>query len=126
MFNIDYNRRKPINEQLIDQVITYVMTGVLKAGEWLPSVRQLSTDLSINVNTIQKAYSELERRNIIITVKGKGSFITEDLKILEDYMANNVISNLKTVVSDAKLASWSLEKLNQETNNLWNEGTKND
>ena len=72
MFQIDALSRVPVYEQLVDQMEKLVLSGLLKAGDPMPSVRSLSLDLLINPNTIQKAYSELDRRGILMSVPGKG------------------------------------------------------
>ena len=72
MFVIDVMSRVPVYEQIINQVEEQIMTGILKEGDKMPSVRSLSVKLSTNPNTIQKAYSELDRRQMIVTVPGKG------------------------------------------------------
>lgn len=77
MFWIDQFSRKPVYEQIIEQTEKFILTGTLRPGDQMPSVRSLATTLSINPNTIQKAYNELDRKNIIQTVPGKGCFITE-------------------------------------------------
>ena len=78
MFRIDGMSRTPVYEQLIDQVERLVGGGILSPGDQLPSVRSLSIELSINPNTIQKAYSELDSRGIVRSVPGKGCFVSED------------------------------------------------
>ena len=72
MFVIDVMSRVPVYEQIINQVEEQIMTGILKEGDKMPSVRSLSVKLSTNPTTIQKAYSELDRRQMIVTVPGKG------------------------------------------------------
>ena len=79
MFTIDVMSRVPVYEQLIKQVEDQVLKGIMKEGDKMPSVRSLSMELSTNPNTIQKAYMELDRRGILVSVPGKGSFIS-DLK----------------------------------------------
>ena len=75
--------RVPVYEQIINQVEEQILTGLLISGDKMPSVRSLSVNLSINPNTIQKAYTELDRKKLIVTVPGKGSFVSQDaLKIL--------------------------------------------
>ena len=76
MFVIDVMSRVPVYEQLINQVEEQILTGLLNSGDKMPSVRSLSVSLSINPNTIQKAYTELDRMKLIITVPGKGSFVS--------------------------------------------------
>ena len=78
MFTIDVMSRVPVYEQLIKQVEDQVLKGIMKEGDKMPSVRSLSMELSTNPNTIQKAYMELDRRGILVSVPGKGSFISAE------------------------------------------------
>ncbi len=78
MFQIDRFGRTPIYEQIIDQTQRLIASGLLKEGDQLPSVRALSQELSVNPNTLQKAYSELERRGLCISAPGNGRFMTAD------------------------------------------------
>ena len=64
---IDSMSRQPVYEQIVDQVEQMILSGLMRPGEQLPSVRSLSLELSINPNTIQKAYAELDGRGIIYT-----------------------------------------------------------
>ena len=80
MFQIDTMSRVPIYEQIVNQLEYFVLNGILKEGEQIPSVRNLSVELSINPNTIQKAYFELDKRGIIQSVPGRGCFVTESAK----------------------------------------------
>jgi GntR family transcriptional regulator len=75
MFELDLRSRKPIYEQLVDKMKELIINEVLKPDEQLPSVRQLAQQLTINPNTIQKAYRELELQGFIYSQKGKGSFV---------------------------------------------------
>lgn len=78
MFSIDNMSRTPVYEQIIVQVERFIAAGLLKGGDKLPSVRNLSVELSVNPNTIQKAFSELDGRRLIVSVPGKGSFISQE------------------------------------------------
>lgn len=82
---IDYNDKRPIYEQVTEKIQTLILNGVLEPDSKLPSVRSLAMELSINPNTIQRAYSELEREGFIYSVKGRGNFVkmNEDLIIKE-------------------------------------------
>jgi GntR family transcriptional regulator len=75
MFELDMRSRKPIYEQLVDKLKELIINDILKTDEQLPSVRTLAQELTINPNTIQKAYRELEVQGFIYSVKGKGSFV---------------------------------------------------
>lgn len=75
MFQLDMKSNKSVYEQVIDRIKELVVTGVLNEGTQLPSVRELSRQLTINPNTVQKAFKELERDGYIYTVSGKGTFV---------------------------------------------------
>lgn len=75
MFPIDARDSRPIYEQIVDQIKEQVMKGILKPGDQLPSVRQLASMLTVNANTVMKAYTELERQEVVETIRGKGVFI---------------------------------------------------
>jgi len=78
MYQIDVMSRKPVYEQLVDQVERFILRGVLKADQQMLSVRRLSIDLAVNPNTVQKAYSELDRRGIVYSVPGRGCFVSQN------------------------------------------------
>ena len=76
MYQIDVMSRKPVYEQLVEQVERFILRGVLKSDQQMQSVRSLSVELAVNPNTVQKAYSELDRRGIVYSVPGKGCFVS--------------------------------------------------
>lgn len=78
MFRIDAMSRTPVYEQITEQLERFLLTGAMKPGDQLPSVRGLSVELSINPNTILKAYNELDSQKLIFAVPGKGYFVRED------------------------------------------------
>ncbi len=84
MIIIDYKDTRPIYEQVVDKFKTLILHGALQADEQMPSVRNLAMELSINPNTIQKAYAELERQGFIYTVKGRGNFVSGDGRLVEE------------------------------------------
>lgn len=75
MFELDLRSREPIYEQLVEKIKELIINRVLKPDEQLPAVRTLASELTVNPNTIQKAYRELEARGYIYSVPGKGSFV---------------------------------------------------
>lgn len=77
MIIIDYKDTHPIYEQVAERFKTLILKGVMQPDEQMPSVRNLAMELSINPNTIQKAYAELERQDFIYTVKGRGVLCRE-------------------------------------------------
>lgn len=91
MIRIDYQDKRPIYEQVIERLQNLIVRGVLDADTKLPSVRSLAIELSINPNTIQRAYAELERTGFIYTVKGKGNYVAAD----QIWMGNEKTNVLK-------------------------------
>lgn len=85
MIPIDYRDTRPIYEQVVERFRILILRGVIKADDKMPSVRNLAVDLSINPNTIQRAYAELERQGYIYTVKGKGNFVSDRELLLQKY-----------------------------------------
>ena len=77
MIHLDYRDARPIYSQITDGVIQQIHSGILQPGDRLPSVRELASQLTINPNTIQRAYRELEAEGHIVTVPGKGCFVCE-------------------------------------------------
>lgn len=79
MFRINPTSGKPIYEQIMDQIKEAALKGYLKPGDALPSVRKLAMSLSVTPNTVSKAYQNLEREKIIVTIRGKGAFLSENI-----------------------------------------------
>ena len=100
MIILDYKDRRPIYEQVIEKMEELMMLGALKENEPLPSVRSLAMDLSINPNTIQRAYAELERRGYIYVVKGKGSFVADNSKMREN-KKNEILTQFSELIDEA-------------------------
>lgn len=99
MIEIDVRSRVPIYEQIINSVKHLSLNGVLGADEKLPSVRELSQQMTINPNTVQKAYQELERQGIIYVKRGQGSFVNPTIKAINKEVSMEKIREmLKQVV----------------------------
>lgn len=75
VIQINYRDSRPIYEQIKDGIRKLIVQGIMQNNEKLPSVRELATSLTINPNTIQRAYRELEAEGYVYTVKGKGCFV---------------------------------------------------
>ena len=111
MFQIDPISRQPVYEQIIEQTERLILTGLLKEGEQIPSVRNLSIELSINPNTIQKAYSELDLRGVIHSVPGKGRFVCDNaVEILHRYKRGR-LKELSALLSELALAGISKDEI---------------
>lgn len=77
MLTLNYRDSRPIYEQIKDGLRRMIVTGAMAQDEKLPSVRALATQLSINPNTIQRAYTQLESEGYVYTVSGRGTFVSE-------------------------------------------------
>ena len=110
MFTIDKFSRQPIYEQVISQVETLILLGDLPPESQLPSVRQLAVELSVNPNTLQKAYMELERRGLTVTSPGNGRFIAPNAPELLKQSKLSQLSELKSIAGELSMAGVSLEE----------------
>ena len=104
MITVDMRDRKPIYEQLIDKIRTLAVQGYLKPDEHLPSVRVLAAELAINPNTIQKAYTELERQGVIYALPGRGNFISPDIGAVARQEQTRQLQTLAAQMLQAKTA----------------------
>lgn len=101
MLFLDYQDRRPIYEQIVEKFRMLILSGALEPSSKMPSVRQLAVELSINPNTIQRAYMELEQQGLICPVKGKGSFVTDSSRIRRIGM-EETLSELKEIAEKGK------------------------
>lgn len=125
MFQIDAMSRKPVYEQIIEQLEKFVLKGILVADSQLPSVRSLSSSLSINPNTIQKAYSELDRRGIIYSVPGKGCFVTPEAKEILSQHKRDQLTDLVYLIKELALAGITKEQIMRCVNEVYNKEVSN-
>lgn len=108
MILIDYKDRRPLYEQIVEKLSDLMVRGVLAQDSQLPSVRSLATELSINPNTIQRAYAELERQGYIYSVKGRGSFVAENHQIRAKKQVE-IWRELALLVEDARNTGVTME-----------------
>lgn len=96
---------KPIYEQITEQIKQAIITGKLKPGDGLPSIRSLAKELKISVMTTKRAYSDLERDGFIVTFAGKGSFVAErNQDFLKEELLRQIEEHLNKAIQIAKLA----------------------
>ena len=117
MIQLNYRDSKPIYEQIKDGLRRLVVTGAVKMDEKLPSVCELATSLSINPNTIQKAYRELEQEGYIYTIAGKGSYAAEkadvasgrNLELMKEF--DEIVKELLYLCEDKDILIRRIEEL---------------
>lgn len=100
MIIIDYKDARPIYEQVVDRFQKLILTGALEPNTKMPSVRSLAVELSINPNTIQRAYAELERQGFLYTVKGRGNFVAYDENLL-NYRKKEIFERIEAILREA-------------------------
>ncbi len=93
-FKLDTRSGVPYYRQIIDQVKTAMATGSLQAGERLPTVRQLAVDLSINPNTVSRAYTELELTGLVETQMGSGTFVGHQEVRMDDLERRRMLDQI--------------------------------
>lgn len=124
MFIIDKLSRQPIYEQMIDQVEKLILQGLLGPGDPLPSVRQLSMELSVNPNTLQKAYAELDRKGICFSSPGNGRFVSEKAEAVIQSSRMQGLHELQDLVSHLAMAGISQETVMDVVVNAYNNQMK--
>ena len=123
--NIDKYGRVPIYEQIVNSVEKEISTGVLKPMDQLQSVRELALEISVNPNTIQKAYAELERRGMCYSAPGQGRFVSPDAPKKLKEMAFQSVDKLKELVCELMKAGICEEDLIKVVKDCYaKEGTK--
>ena len=122
MIVIDYQNRRPIYEQIVERFQTLIITGAMKPDSQMPSVRSLAVDLSINPNTIQKAYSVLEQEGYIYPVKGRGNFVSgnSELKVKKQ---EAFFLNLRKLIGKGKELDVKREIFLQKAEEYYKEGS---
>lgn len=98
-FLLDYSSGVPVYRQIIDQIRFGIASGQLKLGEQLPTVRALAVELKVNLNTVSKAYKELEIKNILETQQGTGTFINSIEQIVAEKEREDKLKEICTQFS---------------------------
>lgn len=114
MINLDYQSRTPIYEQIVEEIERYVAIGILKPEEQLPSVRDMATTLGINPNTVKKAYTELERRGVTVTISTKGTFIAYDTKKIVEEKIEKKLNEIRKIIKEIKQLGLTEEEIKKK------------
>lgn len=110
MILLDYRDKRPIYEQIVDKLERLIVGGGLETNYKMPSVRSLAMELSVNPNTIQRAYAELEQNGYIYTVSGRGSFVAHECEWRSGKLAE-LTRDLEEVLLKAKEAGMTMETM---------------
>ena len=112
MIILDYRDTRPLYEQIVDKFQMLILSGALEPNSRMPSVRSLAVELSINPNTIQRAYSELERTGFLYTVKGKGNDVAYS-DSLKDVRKQEILEKLRDLKKEALSMGMTVKELTE-------------
>ena len=112
MIILDYRDTRPLYEQIVDKFQMLILSGALEPNSRMPSVRSLAVELSINPNTIQRAYSELERNGFLYTVKGKGNYVAYS-DGLKDVRKQEILEKLRDLKKEALSMGMTVKELTE-------------
>lgn len=122
MININSRSSKPIYEQIIEKVKENIIKGILKPGDKLPSVRELAAIITVNPNTISKAYLALERMKAIQVVRGKGTFVAENFKpTMDEEKMKEIREHMKNIIIEAHYIGVDKDTLIDILNEIYSE-----
>jgi GntR family transcriptional regulator len=111
---MEFSSNLPIYIQIMNLIKTKVVSGEIDGGEKLPSVRDFSKELKVNPNTIQRVYQELEREELVITQRGMGTFVTEDIHTigeLKQSMATELMDRFLTEMENLGFQSSEIKTM---------------
>lgn len=120
MILLDYRDKRPIYEQVVEKLERLIVSGGLEPLTKMPSVRSLAMELSVNPNTVQRAYAQLEQDGYLYTVSGRGSFVNAESDWRENKQGK-VLREWKELTRQAKEAGLTREKLGSELKSIYEE-----
>ena len=124
-FQTDLTSGVPVYRQLIDQVLVGIATGMLSPGDQLPTVRQLAVDLSVNPNTVVRAYKELEIRGILSTQQGTGTFVTrQEVRVDEAQRQKRLSQMVGDLVARAGAEGFRIEEVITRLHEMAQDGNR--
>ena len=119
MIDVDVTSSTPIYTQIVDGVKEGILKGIFEPGEKLPSVRDMAKMMTLNPNTVQKAYKELEREKVVVKARGRGTYISEEYKPRKDEdKLNEVKETLKKGIIEAFYMGFDKEEVINFVKNL--------
>jgi GntR family transcriptional regulator len=123
MIALDYRDKRPIYEQVADKLSQLIVCGALSSNTRMPSVRTLALELSVNPNTIQRAYAQLEQDGYLYTVMGRGNYVTHEQE-WKTSKQRSILEALKSLLREAHLVALAKEQIIQLLDDIYAEGGK--
>ena len=120
MIKLDYKNDKPLHEQITQGLKELIISGVLVADEQLPSVRELAVSLTVNPNTVQRAYKTLENEGVIYSIRGKGNFVS-DIPKADKTQIEALYDSLRDVLKELAFYGEPKDKIDNVIKNIYAE-----
>ena len=124
MIRLDYKNDKPLHEQISQGIKELIIRGVLKSDEQLPSVRDMSVSLTVNPNTVQRAYKSLEGEGVIYSIRGKGNFVAADFEADKKQLMA-LRQTLSETVAELKFCGEAKQDILEIIDKIYAEGNEN-
>ncbi len=119
MINLDYKSGATLHEQIEREIKNLVINGILKQDEQLPSVRELSIELTVNPNTVQRAYKQLEQDGFIYSIKGKGNFVAKTSASFSEKRRDEMYQGFGAIVRELAYLGEEKRKLIDIINDIY-------
>jgi len=124
-WRLAFDNRSPIYRQITLQFSRAFVRGDIKTGERIPSIREMAAFLQVNTNTMQRAYHEMERDELINSKRGTGYFVTEELKMIEKMRRELAVSSLNRFVEEMRALGFADTETKKSLELFMKEGEKN-
>lgn len=124
MIILDYRDKRPIYEQIVDKLEHLIIRGALESNTKMPSVRSLALELSVNPNTIQRAYTQLEQDGYLYSVIGRGNYVTSE-KEWKKGKINSVLNEINAALLQSKVLGIKKETLQEVLDHIYKDGGDN-
>lgn len=105
------NSERPIYSQLYDKILVRIVCGIYKAGNRLPSVRDLAAEANVNPNTMQRAFAELEHSGLIVTQRNSGRVVTEDRTKIESARHQLALTQVNSFIANMRELGYSDQEI---------------
>lgn len=116
----DLNSDRPIYAQILEKLQVRIVCGTYKPGEWLPSVRDLAAEANVNPNTMQRAFTELERSGLVTTQRNMGRVVTQDVQLIETAKHRMAVTQMNSFFVNMRQLGYSdneiISLINQNAN----------
>lgn len=125
MILVDYHSRVPIYEQIKEQIIMLINMEVYNPGDQLPSIRALAKELNLNVNTVKRAFTELENDGVTRSLQGRGVFVNSN-PLGNEHIKQTALDDIRLTVQSAKAKGVSEQDVINLVDSVYKEGDTND